>query len=135
MPSQEKAERGFNMSRRLRKKQLKKLNKYVNPRECWNLDVTIAEWIIPRLEQFKKDNNGYPGCGEMDTFEKWQEAIQKMIDAFVVIRDWDEIFYDDKYFSKGGFQRELWNEDFKKYNKIIEEGMLLFAKYIQQLWW
>ena len=67
------------MNKRTRKKWLKEQGLYVNPKETWNLDYTIAKFVLPRLKLFKKLNNGYPGREGMETKEKWDEALNKMI--------------------------------------------------------
>ena len=73
------------MNARKRKKWQKQHGTYINPKECWDLYRTMAEFILPRLKQFKKDTMGYPGFGEMDTEEKWDIALDKMIQAFEYI--------------------------------------------------
>lgn len=117
------------MNARQRKKYLKKKGKYVNPKETWCLDYRLAEYILPRLELFKKLNNGYPGRGEMDTPEKWDEALDKMITAFQLVIDVDNLH--DRYWLSGQFNKDLWEEDSKK----ISEGLHLFAEWFQSLWW
>lgn len=117
------------MNNRQRKKYLKKKGLYVNPKETWCLDYRLAEYIIPRLKLFKKLNNGYPGRDEMDTPEKWDIAIDKMITAFQLVIDTDDLH--DRYWPNNTFNKSLWEEDQRK----IEEGLLLFAKWFQSLWW
>ena len=39
------------MNKRQRKKWLKQHKKYINPRETWSLDVTIANFVYPRLKK------------------------------------------------------------------------------------
>lgn len=130
------------MNKRKRKKWLKQHNKYVNPRECWNLDITISNFVLPRLKVFKKDNNGYPGYGDADTPEKWDEILDKMILGFeYVIASDDWWLYDPKYnyldclFEK---QDEIERNCIIENNRrqaVIKEGLQLFAKYFQHLWW
>lgn len=119
------------MNTRQRKKYLKKKGLYVNPRETWDLEYNISKYILPRLILFKKLNNGYPGHGDMDTPEKWDEALDKMIAAFQLSIDADDLH--DKYweYEYTGFKKELWEEDQAK----IKEGLHLFAEWFQNLWW
>ncbi len=134
------------MSRRLRKKQLKKLGKYVNPSECWNLDITICEWIIPRLKEYKNKTIGYPPIDRKlyaekkelkeITFEEWQIILDEIILGF------EQISYDpfDIVIEK---ELNLNNESDKEYyykfceerQEKIERGLDLFKYYIQDLWW
>lgn len=69
------------MNKKQRKKWLKRHNQYVKNSELWNFDNTICEWIVPRLKKFKEINCAYPGVAPMDTPEKWDDALDKMIRA------------------------------------------------------
>lgn len=134
------------MNNRQRKKWLKKQDLYVNPKETWSLDITFAKYIIPRLKKFKELNNGYPGDEEMDTPEKWDDALDKMIQAFEYVINLDEYWIDDPRYDytdiEFGHDKELYEKVMK--NKIAEdirrleainEGLQLFAKYYMSLWW
>lgn len=103
------------MSKRIRKKQLKRLGKHVPSRDTWNLDMTIAKFVVPRLELFKKITDCYPG--QFDSMEEWYEILDKMIAAFKVIG------------CKTGIQR---SEDEKS---VVNEGLDLFRKHYNDLWW
>lgn len=148
------------MNKRKRKKWLKENNLYINPKDIWNLDITIAEFVLPRLRLFKKKNIGYPGRGEMDTPEKWDEALDKMIVAFEYILDDDWWFNNPKYdytsgihisskpcknnkFSELIIEKEDWikeiennkrKEEQRRYN-VINDGLQLFAKFFRSLWY
>lgn len=123
-----------NMNNRRRKKWLKQHNLYINPRECWNLDLTIADFIVPRLKQFKKDNNGYPGRDDMDTPEKWDAALDKMIRAFelakIDIFDLPSVWDNEKMTWKPGWEKRIEELEAEK-----QEGLMLFAKWYDHLWW
>ena len=134
------------MNNRQRKKWLKKQGLYVNPKETWSLDVNLAEYIIPRLKKFKELNNGYPGIGEMNTPEKWDEALDKTIQAFEYVIDLDEYWLDDPRYD---YTDIMFGDDKELYESIVEnkrmednrrltainEGLQLFAKYYMNLWW
>lgn len=85
--------------------------------ETWNLDYTIAKFILPRLKRFKLLANGYPA--EFDNIDEWYEIIDKMIEAFECILSDD--YYDLRY-----------TEEFEA---KINEGLDLFRKYYRNLWW
>lgn len=133
------------MRKRQRKKWLKKHGKYVPYSDLWNLDITIANFVLPRLKKFKKENIGYPGRKEMDTPEKWDEALDKMILAFEYIISWDDWWlddpkynyiraeskYDDEYVTK--IRNSYLAED-KRRQVAIREGLELFAKWFRDLW-
>lgn len=111
------------MNKRIRKKNLKKINAYVNPKETWSLDTTIAKYILPRLKLFKKLNNGYPqGRYGIQTMEDWNKQLDKMIEAFD--------FAANK-FEGWEYSEEELNEKYE----MFEEGMELFSKAYFDLWW
>lgn len=128
------------------KKWLKKHGLYVNSKETWSLDVNLAKYIIPRLKKFKKLNNGYTGIGEMNTPENWDEALDKMIQAFEYVIDLDEYWLDDPRYD---YTDVMFSDDKELYESIVEnkrmedirrlvainEGLQLFAKYYMSLWW
>lgn len=103
------------MNKRLRKKQPKRHGKYVPAKDTWNLDITIAKFVIPRLELFKKVIDCYPK--QFDSMEEWYEVLDKMITAFKAIS------------CKTGIQRS------EEEKLIINEGLDLFRKHYNDLWW
>lgn len=147
-------------------KQVEKLAKYKNQRiergfddtELWNLDKTIAKYILPRLVEFRKVVNGYPP--EFDKFEDWLDIIDQMIYAFDYIVNYDK--YDDELDESLGidwvgyykerkrpdgnydivhgknYDQELLDkrrEILEHENVKVQNGLDLFAKYFLQLWW
>ena len=127
------------MNKRKRKKWLKKNGKYVSNRELWNLDQTICDWIIPRLKQFKEINIAYPGTASMDTPEKWDEALDKMIRAFELAKldpiDLDENLQLRDYELEGYlYDVNKYKGIYEKRNAEVQEGLHLFATYFNDLW-
>lgn len=101
------------MNKRILKK--KGLSKITNE-EVWDLDVTLAKYILPRLIKFKNINtNGYPVI--FNSLEEWHKVIDKMI--------WS-------------FEKQLnnaWNyNSLDEESKIYLEGVHLFAEYFSDLW-
>lgn len=49
--------------------------------ETWDLGLSMAEWMIPRLKRFKKLNVGYPGrfAKYKDGYEKWNKIIDEIL--------------------------------------------------------
>lgn len=81
--------------------------------EVWNTDNTLAQLIVPRLLAFKAlDKHGY--CPYFKDMREWNCAIQKMIDAFELMK------YANTY-----------SEDEKR---TIEQGLDLFRKHFCNLW-
>ena len=82
--------------------------------EVWVTYSTLAQLIVPRLQAFKAlDKHGY--CPDFNDMREWNNAIQKMIDAFELM----------KY--AGGV-------DTMEEERTIEEGLDLFRKYFRSLW-
>jgi hypothetical protein len=86
--------------------------------EIWDLDITLANYILPRLKRFKKVNvNSYPP--DLSGIEEWHKIIDKMIWSF------ERIVNDD------------WSYEYKRVKEQKEQydtGMKLFAEYFLDLW-
>ena len=81
--------------------------------EVWNTYHTLSQIIVPRLKSFKVlEKHGY--CPDFKGMREWNNAIQKMIDAFELLK------YDSS------FSDEEWN--------TITEGLDLFRKHFCNLW-
>ena len=146
------------MRQRTRKKWLKKHGQYIAPKELWNLDYTVAKFVLPRLIKFKENSLGFPGYDEADTINKWQDILQKMITAFEYIVTDDDWWVDDpRYDYSDGIHIEIdkdkktlfhfriddWAKEIEnnrdteqdRRNEAIKEGLELFSKYFRHLWW
>ena len=82
--------------------------------ETWSLDSFLAPYISERLKVFKQKVNGFPNGF---TFKSWKNTIDKMIKTF-------DFIASDKYYNLT-----------PKQQKNVTEGLELFAKYYQHLWW
>lgn len=145
---------------------VKKVAKYKKQRiergfddtELWNLNTSIAKYVLPRLIEFKKMNNGYPA--NFDNFEDWIDVIDKMIYSFDHIVNQEKYdkelekelgidwvgYFDEKKLPDGNYELihgENYNEELMNtYHKIkkeedirIQGGLELFGKYFLNLWW
>lgn len=83
--------------------------------ETWNLDHTIAKFIVPRLRKLKELNNGYPPTL---TPQEWDEILDSMIWTF------SQVIEDGIYWSYS-------EDDWKKF----QNGLDNFSKYYRDLWW
>ena len=55
-------------------------------RDLWSLDITVFEFLLPRLKKFAVSSKGYP----MDTTsEGWDEELAKMIRSIELWLDGD----------------------------------------------
>lgn len=82
--------------------------------EVWNTDNTLAQLMVPRLLAFKAlEKHGGPF--EFKNMREWNNAIQKMADAFELM----------KYAGASHTEEE---------ERAIEQGLDLFRKYFRSLW-
>lgn len=106
--------------RRIKSKEYKSCHGF-EPCESWNLNITIAHFIYPRLKKFRQDANCFPiGTKNID---EWYDIIDKMLLAFALIIDQD----NNEEFTNSFYSDKQINE--------IKEGLELFAKYFNDLWW
>jgi len=94
-------------------------------RELWSLDISLAEYIIPRLEAFREVNVEHVVCpGGMEAnFDEtdegellndhWANVLDIMIEGFTAIREGEHI-----------------NEECQ----IADRALCLFHKYYFGLW-
>lgn len=82
--------------------------------EVWNTDHVIAQFIVPRLQAFKAlDKHDY--CPAFKDMREWDKAIQKIIDAFELMKYAGATHTADE-------------------EKTITEGLELFCKHFRNLW-
>lgn len=94
-------------------------------RELWSLFMTIAKFVLPRLQRLKTILHGCPQVfcmkGEKDMgvdygMKVWNRELDKMIRAFEIIIEEDDYPME------------------KKKIKEVEEGMDSFRKHFFSLW-
>ena len=89
--------------------------------ELWNLDLTIANFILPRLKVFREQTNGYPS--KFKAMEEWTKILDEIIEGLELYKDkfdWD-VKTDQNILN-------LKNAKCKKAFKLLGE-------YAQDLWW
>lgn len=115
---------------------------------------TIAEFVLPRLKEFKKRNIAIKGCfydyHSYDNSEsqinrdklakkRWNKELDKMINAFELLVLGDD-FYDDKKFQKQVIKKigdDIFQsrDSLRNYrDKIVTKGLKSFSKYFECLW-
>lgn len=92
--------------------------------ETWNLDHSIACYVLPRLAYLRSHTHGYPSGLAVwnddkteiivDGYEAWLNILDKMIDAFEIVALKEEPDLNDQ--------------------AVIDEGLRLFAQYFCHLW-
>ena len=81
--------------------------------EIWNTNNMLAQDIAQRLTAFKAlEKHGHPA--DIKDMRKWNNTIQKMIDAFELMK----------------YSRVV----DKNEQKAIDEGLQLFCEYFSYLW-
>ena len=134
------------MNKRQRKKYLKEKGLYVMNKELWNLDYTIAEWILPRLKAYKVKTIGYPSIDRKVysetkkikniTFEDWQNILDEIILGFEqILIDPLDIAIDKNLDFKNKTDYKIYEDICNERQEKIERGLDLFKYYIQDLWW
>ena len=82
--------------------------------DTWSIPYTTAKLLLPRMKRFKILANGYP----MDmTVEEWYVILDKIILAFQICVEDDAGTYKEDRLQK------------------YEEGIELFHKYYEAIWW
>ncbi len=84
--------------------------------ETWNMDLTFAEFILPRLKRFKILTNGYPASLDEDS---WNKILDSMIMAFTLII----------------YNYETSKEYSEHDEKLVQEGLENFHQHYYSLWW
>lgn len=105
-------------------------------RELWNLDITLTELILPRLKAFKEmDRMGYPVIEGIDpkdekkSTEAWEGILDDMIAGFEThMRLTKDSAYDGDENPMTIAKKE------EQLDKVIDKGLLLFAKHYKSLW-
>ena len=96
-----------------------------SPDECWNLDDTLAEFLLPRLRYFRNNTRGYPS--QIKTFKQWTDILDKIIWSFEQKLKHGGLPMD-KALQEMGMDRDIY---YKKYR----QGISLFGKWWQAFWW
>lgn len=91
-----------------------RLSRGWDDRETWNIDVSWAEFILPRLQRYREVTISHP---ENMSLSEWLDIIDDMIDAFAIFASKD--YYDMT----------------PEQSAIIDKGVALFHKHYRDLWW
>ena len=116
----------------------KSIAKTIDVEELYDLDITIARFILPRLMVFKKHCERTPNLTM--TREEWVQILDKMIYAFDRIAcQTEEDTPEYKAYIKAIWNNEQDLADLKRDAKAslkpISEGLSLYHKYYRSLWW
>lgn len=101
--------------------------------ELWNLDDALAEWVLPRLKAFRKQND-YAHPADLNSIEEWHSIIDEMIYGIEFMQKSSEV-WRELVGSKEGAERDAGREKFKEEVARAENGRELFGKWMAALWW
>ncbi len=87
--------------------------------ELWSLDETICNFLVPRLEEFKKGLIGYP-CN-LKSLKAWENVL-------------DEIIWLFKVYHREGLLGTDPHIPNKKNNDRAKKAWALFQKHFNNLW-
>lgn len=101
--------------------QKERLEQGFDSSELWNLDNTLAEFLLPRLKKFKEKTISYPmefcNLNSEKGLRIWKRILDKMIYSFYTI----------------AFEQvDLINN--KKKENSVQNGLYLFYYYFRDLW-
>ena len=102
-----------------------------SPDECWNLDETLVEFLLPRLRYFRNHTIGYPSS--IKTFEEWTAILDKIIWSFEEKLRCGGLT-DTAEFYKGVSHKEG-ERRLQEYRDRYREGLDLFGEWWCALWW
>ena len=107
----------------------------IKDEELWALDATLTDFILPRIQAFRKMTRvGYPIYEPLGTEDKVSEEEWKAIEERS-IAEWENILFDiETAFKMLKDTREYDYERSTKQNETIERGLALFAKHYEHLW-
>lgn len=128
----------LNLSSMMKEFDPKAIAKTIDVEELYDLDITIAKFILPRLIAFKQHSEGQPRLNM--SREEWDEILDKMIYAFERIAcQTEEDTPEYKAYIKAVWNNEEDLADLKRAAKAslkpISEGLSLYHKYYRNLWW
>ena len=95
-----------------------KVDIQIDPWDTWTLDRTLAQIILPCLEQLRDTTHTFPYEDDWDNgYEKWIYILDKMIWSFRQLLKEDGLSgYTDEEFAK------------------IQDGFKLFGRHFTDLW-
>ena len=134
----------------------------IDPWDSWSCDYTLSHIIVPLLEQLKANKQGAPYVDDLDVpenlrstsadpskaeyeldeffFKRFDWILSEMIWGFTQIRDCtDSNFYKtcdagNKYVEFSEYKTDVDFQGLGKHQERVQNAMVLFGKYLQNLW-
>ena len=102
-----------------------KLTRGFSDRDTWNLEYTIAKFVLPRLIRFKELSICHPGNL---TAEEWNAKLDDMIFFITYVAEGSWNYPDFTNYDEEEKAR-------KEYEERLERGSKAFGEYFFDLWW
>ena len=105
----------------------------VRESELWSLDMTLTDYILPRIIAFRRmKRHGYPVYEPLGTEDKVSDEEWKAIEERS-LAEWENILFD----IETAFRTLKDTEDnarSQKQHETIKRGLALFAEHYEHLW-
>ena len=103
----------------------------IKDEELWSLDMTFTDFILPRIQAFRKmKRHGYP-VFEMIDYRVSEAAWKDEEDRNIA--EWENILFDIETAFKT-LKDTMHYDRTAKQNEAIKHGLALFAKHYEHLW-
>ena len=107
--------------KRLEKWKLQRDERGFDDTELWNFDLTIANFILPRLKVFREQTEGFPS--KFNTIEEWYQILDEIIEGL------------ELYKNKFDWDMKTDQNILNLYSAKSKKAFRLLGEYAQDLWW
>ena len=106
----------------------------VREQELWSLDMTLTDYILPRIIAFRKmKRHGYQvSDADVGSYSDTNEEETKALEAHAMA-EWENILFD----IEAAFRTLKDTEDnarSRQQHETIKRGLALFAEHYEHLW-
>lgn len=108
-------------AKRKEKFRKQRLRRGFDDSELWNLDLTFAKFMLPRLKEYRKKNCSYPA--KLNNIDEWNKILDEIIEGLQLLTkhfDWE--LSSDQNTVNGN-------------NLKVDIALNHLAKYFRDLWW
>ena len=106
----------------------------IKEQELWSLDMTLTDYILPRIIAFRKmKRHGYPvSDADVASYNDTNDEETKALEAHAAA-EWENILFD----IEAAFRTLKDTEDnarTRAQHETIKRGLALFAEHYEHLW-
>lgn len=107
---------------------LQRMERGFDDSECWNLDMTIIKFMLPRIKRLKEISCGFPA--RLKSEDEWDDILNKIVLALQLVLDTDGeclTYFEDniKYYNYDAEHMLKAKENHERFN----EGWKLFYEW------